>query len=81
MRYRRLVALLLLVGTMTPAAVVTAAPPPPSVQAGYMYDYYYYSDNTYTTLVGHGYRNCSLQYTLHWGQITSYYASYREPCI
>lgn len=80
---RRLVVLALLLGTLTPAASMSAAPAPSvpiGVHAGYITEYYYYTDSTYTTLVGYSMTGCNPSEGYSWGQVTAYKETVREPC-
>ena len=64
-------------GSAVNAAPLVAAPAAATAVAGINIEYY--SDATYTTIVGAFVRNCHGIY--RWGQITEYQiVSYDEPC-
>ncbi|HEY0737357.1 MAG TPA: hypothetical protein VGD69_20740 [Herpetosiphonaceae bacterium] len=82
---RLFVAALFALMIITPAAVTTAAPvpaapPPVTVETAYMYYYDYWSDSSYTTLVGQAWRQCDLTYRMMWGQETPYMTYDLEGC-
>lgn len=77
---RLLVAVALFACTLPPAAITIAAPPPMGVEAIYA-EFDYYSDSTYTTLVGQGIRTCNNRFAMQWGVKSEYIQSpYSEPC-
>lgn len=83
---RRLLVAALFACTMIAPAAVTTATPTPAVPPrttwdnNHMYYYDYYSDSTYTQLVGQAWRRCNLEYVMMWGQETPYMSYSMEPC-
>ena len=73
----RIAVIALALGSAANAAPLAATPAAATAVAGINIEYY--SDATYTTLVGAFVRNCNGVY--RWGQITEYQiVSYDEPC-
>lgn len=77
LRLSKTAVLALALGSGMSAAPALAAPPAAAAAVGYTIEFY--SDDTYTVLVGEFVRNCNGVYS--WGQRTPYTIVYNdEPC-
>jgi len=73
---KRKLALFSLAASLLAAAASTAYALPQ-----YAYTFYFYSDASYTTIVGEGHRDCRNNLHMYWGQQTRYLVPRdEEPC-
>jgi hypothetical protein len=69
-----------LLAAPAPTTASTAAPNARAEAAFAQTFYFYYSNSSYTTLVGHAIAGCGDPYTLVWGMVTEYVKTQVKPC-
>lgn len=76
MMRRWCLALAVLIATIMSTTGVAAA----STSATFRYEYYYWSDSSYTTLVGYDIGACPGQWPYRVGETSEYVTIFRDPC-
>ncbi|HEY0739264.1 MAG TPA: DUF6289 family protein [Herpetosiphonaceae bacterium] len=76
-RLLALAALMLTLGVFSPPAALTTQA---ATAQQFEWTYYYYSDATYTTMVGYWHDACNNAYDYSWGVQTQYYRYGYGPC-